>query len=93
MPQRKRSRFYKIIQAQANRLLQKYIRSGRMPKASGQCSDCGSSKYLCYDHRDYSEALKVDVVCYSCNGLRGSAAIPFVDVETLNVAVLYREAA
>lgn len=87
-----RSSFHRAIRDQANRLLQKYIRSGRFPRASGACVDCGATKYLCYDHRDYSEVLNVDVVCYSCNELRGAALIPFIDVETLTLTVKYREA-
>lgn len=86
----RRSAFYKAIQQEANRLLQKYIRSRRIPKARGRCCDCGDSRYLCYDHRDYSEALTVDVVCHSCNQMRGTAVIPFVNVETLET-IRYRE--
>lgn len=80
---KKRSHFYKSVQRQANRLLQKYIQGGHFPKASGCCVDCGATKYLCYDHRDYSEALKVDVVCYSCNEKRGPAWIPFLNIESM----------
>lgn len=89
---RRRSNFYRRVRDQANQLLQKYIRSRRIPKASGACVDCGASRYVCYDHRDYSEALTVDVVCYSCNELRGAGWIPFLNIESL-LWIRYREAA
>lgn len=36
------------------------------------CADCGRQA-AAYDHRDYSQPLKVDPVCKRCNKLRGPA--------------------
>jgi len=88
---RQKSNFHRRVRDIANGLLQKYIRSGRFPAASGSCTDCGASKWgVVYDHRDYSEVFDVEPVCHSCNGLRGSAWIPFLNVESL-LWVRYRE--
>lgn len=74
-----RSALYLAIQRAANRLLWQHIRAGFLPKPSGPCADCGATpKRVCYDHRDYSEALTVDVVCWSCNQKRGPAVAPLV---------------
>lgn len=86
---RLRSKFHKKICRIANGLWAKYRR--HMPKASGHCSDCGTTEFLCHDHRDYSDILKADVVCHSCNQKRGPASIPFYDVESLDLAFVYRD--
>ena len=47
--------------------------AGQIPKAATQlCTDCGKPA-TCYDHRDYTEPLKVEPVCRSCNIMRGPA--------------------
>lgn len=86
----KLSRFHIKIRNVANALMQQYVDRGLLPKPSGACVDCGATKYLRYDHRDYSQALTPEVVCQSCNCKRGQAWIPFLNVETLEW-VRYRE--
>lgn len=49
------------------------VRSGFLSKASTHiCADCGKQAF-CYDHRDYSQPLKVEPVCRTCNQKRGPA--------------------
>lgn len=51
------------------------IRKGLLrPASEFPCSDCGC-KAVEYDHRDYSQPLKVDPVCRGCNLKRGTADI------------------
>lgn len=78
-----RSAAYKRVQKACTQLLWKYVKYWGFPKASGACVDCGSTKYLCYDHRSYDEPFEVDVVCTSCNGLRGAASYSVLNLETL----------
>jgi len=74
---------YKAIRKISGRLLQKYIRAGKFPSADGRpCVDCGATKYVCWDHRDYSEALTVEPVCYSCNGRRGPGLVEALDLDS-----------
>lgn len=80
MPNPAGTPLYRAVRTQAIRLLQKYVRSGRMPRASGHCADCGSRKYLRWDHRDYSAALTVEAVCNRCNARRGPGLVRMLDV-------------
>lgn len=57
--------------ARAYRAVRLAIDSGRLPPIDTcKCVDCGASAE-CYDHRDYTQALKVDPVCKACNNRRG----------------------
>lgn len=84
------SAFHRGVAKAANQLVTKYRQHGVIKPASGRCADCGTRKYLCYDHRDYSDVLTVEVVCNSCNQRRGAAWIPFLNIETLET-IRYRE--
>lgn len=77
---------YRRIQAACIGLLNKYTRYWGFPKAVGACVDCGSTKYLRYDHRSYDEPFEVEVVCASCNALRGAATYSVLDPDTLERA-------
>lgn len=91
-PTKKYSHFHRKIRNEAHRTFYKSRRLYGLPdQATGACVDCGATQYLYYDHRDYSDVMKVDVVCGCCNARRGPAWIPFVDVETLETTVRYRE--
>lgn len=79
----KRSRLYKAIQKEANRLHSKYLAAGVTRKADGACTDCGATEYLCHDHRDYDDVLQTDVVCYSCNYKRGPGLALVLNPDTL----------
>lgn len=47
------------------------IKEGLLARAIGQsCADCGQAAHE-YEHRDYSQPLKVDPICRSCNKRRG----------------------
>lgn len=51
------------------------IKDGKLPRAIGLgCTDCGRPAEA-YDHRDYTQPLKVDPVCRSCNVMRGPADV------------------
>jgi hypothetical protein len=57
----------------AHKAVARAIRKKQLPRpARCACVDCGAPAF-CYDHRDYSEPLKVDPVCRSCNTARGAA--------------------
>lgn len=59
----------------AVRAVAKAINSGVLPPVVGQdCDDCGAPAAQ-YDHRDYTQPLKVAPVCRSCNLLRGHADV------------------
>lgn len=40
-----------------------------------KCRDCGGGA-TSYEHRNYSEPLRVDPICFSCNKRRGAAEWP-----------------
>lgn len=62
------------IRNEAKRRLNAEIQAGRMPRARElYCHDC-ERPALDYDHRDYSQPLKVTPLCRSCNLMRGPAA-------------------
>jgi hypothetical protein len=52
------------------------VKSGRLPPLDGAipCDDCGAEA-LHYDHRNYSEPLRVVPVCPSCNFARGRGIV------------------
>lgn len=51
------------------------VRIGELPAAKTcTCVDCGRPAEG-YDHRDYTQPLKVDPVCRSCNVMRGPADV------------------
>ena len=84
--QRVASDLHKRIRTISIALVKKYINARLLPPAFGQkCLDCGTSKQLVYDHRDYWDALKVAPVCGSCNHRRGYVPIPVLDPDTLEV--------
>ena len=61
------------VRAEAHRALGIEIRAGRIPPARTlHCHDCGRPA-ADYDHRDYSQPLKVTALCESCNAMRGPA--------------------
>lgn len=61
------------VRNEASRRLFKAVHSGIVPPAKGQkCADCGKDADR-YDHRNYSQPLKVEPVCASCNTRRGPA--------------------
>lgn len=53
------------------------IRHGEIPAISEEmvCVDCGGQAE-CYEHRDYTKPLDVDIVCKACNNRRGEAYPP-----------------
>src|SRR5688572_26318932 len=68
-----------LIQKAHNKVASE-IRAGRLPRLRAfidhppstiVCVDCGTRLANCYDHRDYSQPLKVDPVCTRCNMHRG----------------------
>lgn len=74
---------YKRIQHVCLDLVRKYMLSGRFPKASGNCVDCGTKDFLIWEHRDYNDPFNVVPVCHSCNAKRGQAKAEVLCVETL----------
>lgn len=78
------SPLYRKIRTEAIRLVHKYIRANLMSKASGPCADCGAGDEFVWDHRDYSDALNVQAVCYGCNYRRGQGIALVIDPDTLN---------
>lgn len=71
------SRYWKMVgyQNAACRLVHAAMRRGDIPApASLACVDCGAQARD-YDHRDYTQPLKVDPVCRSCNVMRGFADV------------------
>lgn len=84
----RRKPVFRRIRDIANRTFAKF----NLPPASGQCADCGSLKRLCYDHRNYADILRVDVVCASCNQKRGAAEVWIIDLETLRWRFLWPDA-
>lgn len=65
-----------FAQARAASAVSAAIHRGELrPAIEFACVDCGVLAQE-YDHRDYTQPLKVDPVCTRCNSLRGPAA-PF----------------
>jgi hypothetical protein len=63
------------IQRVAATALARAIRHGLLARpASFPCADCGGAADR-YDHRDYTQPLKVDACCRRCNALRGKADV------------------
>jgi len=63
------------IKVQAHTSLARAIRHGLLPRpATMLCVDCGVQA-LHYDHRDYTQPLKVEPTCRKCNGKRGKADV------------------
>lgn len=63
------------IKAEAHGAVAAAIRGGLLlPPHMHKCDDCGRRAEQ-YDHRDYTQPLKVDAVCCSCNILRGPADV------------------
>lgn len=61
------------IQDAAHRAVARAIAAGEIPAAARlNCTDCGRSADR-YDHRDYTQPLRVDAVCARCNNWRGAA--------------------
>jgi len=70
-----RSEEYKKNQTNAIVLVKKAVKSGVLPhlkKTKVKCVDCGK-RATDYDHRDYTQPLRVNPVCHSCNIGRGPA--------------------
>lgn len=60
----------------AHAAVAKAIRTGALVRPETfQCVDCQGAATV-YDHRDYSQPLRVDPVCRSCNSRRGPAIQP-----------------
>jgi hypothetical protein len=66
------SRFH--LQRRAASAVRHAVDAGRLPRLTGSipCVDCGQPA-TAYDHRVYSQKLRVDPVCDRCNTLRGPA--------------------
>lgn len=63
------------IQTQAGTAVGRAIRHGQLVRpASLACVDCGVQAEH-YDHRDYTQPLKVEPTCRKCNFKRGSALV------------------
>lgn len=57
----------------------KAIREGRLEHPRGMaCVDCGGVA-IEYEHRDYTQPLKVEPICRGCNLRRGPALVWTVD--------------
>jgi hypothetical protein len=69
---------YRLIQPQQQRAqaaVSAAVRKGVLARAATlACVDCGKPARH-YDHRDYSQPLKVEPVCRSCNIKRGPADV------------------
>ena len=62
------------VRARAIVAVRKAIRSGVLPALDTQrCVDCEDEAEV-YEHRDYSQPLRVQPVCRRCNQRRGPAA-------------------
>lgn len=85
---RKKTPAHKCVSRIANDLFAKLKAARLIPSASGACMDCGKRKWLCYDHRDYSDLFAADVVCHGCNEARGPGLVTVIDPETLIHSVL-----
>ncbi len=83
------SPLFKRIQRAAMALVRIYETAGALPKLSssvGPCADCGRQSGLnqfCWEHRDYSDALRVRRVCSSCNKRSKKAVATVIDPDTL----------
>lgn len=63
----------------------KQVKRGLMLRAAAfGCSDCDKPASV-YDHRDYTEPLKVAPVCRACNVRRGHAFNSFYRPESAHV--------
>lgn len=72
MPSERWLAFY-FLQRKAISMVASAIKKGNLPKPTVLlCVDCGSDAHE-YDHRDYTQPLKVDAVCRKCNRKRGFA--------------------
>lgn len=65
----------KQIRSTAGQVVARAVAAGHLPKAATRkCADCGEPASV-YDHRDYTQPLKVEPVCRSCNVMRGPAEV------------------
>lgn len=72
---RSRYRAMSTIQNRAAGIVARAIRAGALASPRSRvCTDCGRPAEA-YDHRDYTQPLKVDPVCRSCNVMRGPADV------------------
>lgn len=65
----------RAIRGHAHTIVARAIREGNLPRPSASaCMDCGQPAEQ-YDHRDYTQPLKVEAVCRRCNLRRGPALV------------------
>lgn len=72
MTQVERLRFYEM-RRKAHHAVRLAMMKGnltRLTQADIDCVDC-KSRAMVYDHRDYTQPLKVEPVCHQCNVTRG----------------------
>jgi hypothetical protein len=88
--QYRRTPTFRRIRNEANRLLSVRIRRKELPRAAdaGPCCDCGGVVGLQYDHRNYSDPMRVEIVCAACNQKRGPAVVWMLDVERMRWSML-----
>jgi hypothetical protein len=70
-----RFRFQEKVYGRATSAVTCAVLRGDMKRATEYaCVDCGRPAEV-YDHRDYTQPLKVEPVCRSCNVIRGPADV------------------
>lgn len=74
----KKEDMIRIAAARAMNIVSLAVKNGELPNLKKRivfCVDCKESRATEYDHRDYSQPLKVYPVCHPCNTKRGPAIV------------------